>query len=855
MSDERGALHVEFGRLATARKIMGVAASSGSLQQDRLNAERWIERFGGASSADDGASIEKHQHSVVVRPAQEDSDAPWVLYIHGGGLVYYSTDVFQPFLRVLSNALHAPVEAFDYLKAPEHTAQQSIEQLAVHIAERCEELAGRRLVLVGDSVGGLLTLYLSLRVLPEVFSRILLIYPVLDLATERESYQTFGEGYFLDRAAMRRFAEVLRPYFAERGFDPFALSEGDLTLLPECSIVTAGCDVLRDEGLAWVEHLAERSVAAHHRHFPDLPHDFCLYAAKLDSAGRAVAEIAAYQRSGMSPPTDARGSGVALGDLLAAPARKWPDRKAIGDGETAYTFAELERGAQALAAWLTGQGVGAGDRVAVLADKRAAMPMIAVAVWKCGAVYAPLDGAEPEPRLRALLERLTPAVVIALDERDPIGPAEIFLGGKELAALLSEPPAEGAAEAASAAEAADAEDATEPMRPTPLREPDQAAYIIWASSASEPQGVEISDLSLAASFAAHQQMLRLTSDSRVLSLAPFHVDVSLLDTLLPLSLGAYVFQFRALPAGAVMRSVLAREKISHLIAVSMLLGMITGDGRQITPAKLPDLEVVLTGAQVCEPGVVRIWREQLPHTRFLHAFGPPEATIFSVGNEIGHVDAERETAYPIGRPLPGMTAKLVREGAEVHEPDVEAELWIAGPQVMRGYFDRPEQTARVIAELDGTRYLRTGDLCSRDEDGALVFRRHGDGQIGWLAGRRTHLGEISAAALGRPGVEGAVTALIRRNERDVVALVIESADRRLLADVREHLRAELPEYMRPTVLAWAPLDPAGPRTPADERELIRRLGAAAQHANAPFFAISADGAVDPIDEVELCQQQ
>jgi acetyl esterase len=91
---------------------------------------------------------------------------------------------------------------------------------------------------------------------------------------------------------MRRFKSILNPFFPDRGFDPFALSDGDLARLPACSVVTSGCDVLRDEGLAWVSHLADRSVTVRHQHFPDLPHDFCLYAGKLDSARSAVSEIA-----------------------------------------------------------------------------------------------------------------------------------------------------------------------------------------------------------------------------------------------------------------------------------------------------------------------------------------------------------------------------------------------------------------------------------------------------------------------------------------------------------------------------------------------------------------------------------
>jgi non-ribosomal peptide synthetase component F len=288
---------------------------------------------------------------------------------------------------------------------------------------------------------------------------------------------------------------------------------------------------------------------------------------------------------------------------------------AINDGDVSYTFAQLEQGAQTVAAWLSEQGVGTGDRVAVLAEKRAVMPMLAIAIWKCGAVYVPLDASEPVARLRGLLTRLRPVVVIALDDRDPVTPTGRWLGKEQLAAILSGPTA---------------------SHSTVAHRPEQAAYIIFASgSTGEPQGVENSVASLFAYFGNHNQVLRFTSESRVLSLAPFHVDVSIEDTLLPLSLGAFVYQFRNLPAGAVMRAVLGRERITHLIAVSMLLAMITGDGRQITQAKLSSLELVMTGAQVCDPAVMNIWKRQLPGIRVIHAFGPPEATVFSLSYELG----------------------------------------------------------------------------------------------------------------------------------------------------------------------------------------------------------------------------
>lgn len=527
-------------------------------------------------------------------------------------------------------------------------------------------------------------------------------------------------------------------------------------------------------------------------------------------------------------PADNNGAPPAPGDLLVAAATRWPDRTAISDGSARFTFAELEQGAQAVAGRLAGQGVGAGDRVVVLAKKQAVMPLLAVAVWKCGAVYVPLDAAEPGARLRGLLARLKPTAVITLDDRDPDVPGAGWLSGKELAEVLSGP--------------AVAHD-------TVARLPEESAYIVFASGATgEPQGAEISVAGLFAHFGGHNEVLRFTAESRVLSLAPFHVDVSLQDTLLPLSLGAFVHQFRGLPAGAVMRAVIAREEITHLIAVSMLLGMITGDGRQITPDRLPHLELVMTGAQVCDPDVLRVWTRQLPRTRVVQAFGPPEATIFSLTYEVGQKDAERMTACPVGRPLRDTRARIVRDGLEVHEPGVPGELWVGGVPVMRGYFDHPEETARLVLEVDGTRYFRTEDICSYDTDGNIVLHRHGDDQVTWLAGRRTHLREVRRAALGHPGVDRAVVEVVRHNQRDVVALVVVSKARVAMAELTERLR-DLPEYMRPALTAWATAVPAAPAVEHGERQLIQRLSAAAQQSSSRFFALSADGAVETMDEV------
>ncbi|AXX31563.1 amino acid adenylation domain-containing protein [Actinosynnema pretiosum subsp. pretiosum] len=515
-----------------------------------------------------------------------------------------------------------------------------------------------------------------------------------------------------------------------------------------------------------------------------------------------------------------------LGDLVRAAAANWPDRPAVHDGRSGFTFAELERGALALAARLAELGVRPGDRVAVLAEKSALVPALAIGAWKLGAVYAPLDAAQPEPRLRGLLGRLRPRAVLALDDREPVVDDAAWIGRAELDAVLREPA---------------------PDLPSAVRGPDDPAYVIFTSgSTGAPKGVEIGVGSLVAYFGNHNEVLRFTPASRVFSLSPFHFDVSIEDTLLPLSLGAFVHQFRGVHAGAIMRAVIARERITHLIAVSTLLTMITEGGRHVGRKTFPHLEMVMTGAEVCDPGVINLWKAALPEARVFNVYGPTEATIVCTAYEIAEVDPDRTGSYPIGRPLRGVAARIVDDGREVVAPGHVGELWIGGEQVMLGYFDQPEETARRVVEHDGVRYYRTGDMCAYDDNGDIVFHGRDDDEVK-LAGRRVHLGEIRQLVLGSAGVERAAVALVPRGGRDVIALVVMAPDRAVVADVEALLADQLPDYMRPTLLAWSPSPTVSSTGKTDENRLMRRLADAVRDRTATRFAFTADGTAEPAE--------
>ena len=525
---------------------------------------------------------------------------------------------------------------------------------------------------------------------------------------------------------------------------------------------------------------------------------------------------------------DDGGDGASLGRLLAFGAARHPDKVAIDDGRRRFTFGELDAMSQRLAAHLAANGVEPRDRVAVIAEKRSIMPVIAVAIWACGAVYVPLDGEVPEARLLAILGRVRPRIVISL-RGSGVPDGFSGVGRDELEAIALDVASSRFADPCRMA-------GTDP------------AYILFTSgSTGVPKGVEISTGSLLAYFRAHNEVLRFTATSRVISFTPFHFDVSIEDTLLPLSLGAFVYQYRGVLAGGLVRRTLARERITHLIAVSTVLTLISQPFAAVRAEVFPDLGMIMTGAEVCDPKIINLWKERLPGCRLINAYGPTEATIVCLCHTIEAPEPERASAFPIGRPLAGVHCLVLdRDGNEVADGE-HGELCVGGAQVMEGYFDQPSETARALFERNGVRYYRTGDVCYRQPDGSVVYVGRDDDEVK-IAGRRVHLGELRQAVLSLPDVDRVAVGTIDRGGRREIAIVIISADEAILARASGHVARRLPAYMRPSVWGHGRGVSLGATGKTDEKRLLARITALAAASRRTVFRIEDDGTIAPAAE-------
>jgi len=285
---------------ALSRLLALYAESQGSTSLDaRRNSQSALVRGLRLQERGDVAVIERRtsdrQGWCVFEPAGARA-AREIFYVHGGGLVFYSVEDYRSLLQHFAALSQCRVSGFSYPPAPENALPEILASLVDSFDRNLKQVpADTEIVLAGDSIGAYWALYLALRCFPRRFHRLVMIYPVLDLHREYASFEAHGRSHFLSAQTMNWFRALSRETAPLRGilrpFDPQRLDDDELAVLPRIVVASAGCDVLRDEAFSWIEFLSARGVPSVHRHFADLPHDFCLHAGRVPPARLAVNEI------------------------------------------------------------------------------------------------------------------------------------------------------------------------------------------------------------------------------------------------------------------------------------------------------------------------------------------------------------------------------------------------------------------------------------------------------------------------------------------------------------------------------------------------------------------------------------
>ena len=193
---------------------------------------------------------------VPVRAYRPRDARGTVVYFHGGGWVVGNLESVDAVCRALALAAGATVVSVDYRLAPEHPYPAALEDA---LGATRALLTERPLAVAGDSAGGNLAAIVARHLKDDVAAQ-LLVYPVTDAGLNTPAYRQFSEGFGLSAAGMRRFWELYLD--GADGLQPDAspLRAGDLRGLPPAYVLTAECDVLRDDGEAYAHALRDAGV-------------------------------------------------------------------------------------------------------------------------------------------------------------------------------------------------------------------------------------------------------------------------------------------------------------------------------------------------------------------------------------------------------------------------------------------------------------------------------------------------------------------------------------------------------------------------------------------------------------------
>jgi len=483
-------------------------------------------------------------------------------------------------------------------------------------------------------------------------------------------------------------------------------------------------------------------------------------------------------------------------ELMTRQAAATPGALAVRGSNRQLTFQELEERANCLARHLQSLGVVAETPVGLYFERSVDFVVAALAVLKAGGAYVPLDAAYPPGRIDDILK----------DAGIPV-----LLSHKWMAASLAGGPwkiVDLDIDAASI-ESHSAEPLATPVDGHHL------AYIIYTSgSTGRPKGVEVTHANLMHLIRWHQRTFAVSANDRASQISGLAFDAAVWEMWCHLTAGASLHLIdetsRRSPEG--LQNWLVTQKISiGFVPTIMAEHLIAFDWPHNTA-----LRILLTGADTLH----RYPNAGLPFI-LVNNYGPTECTVLvTSGAVLSHGDAHIPS---IGRPIDNTEILFLDAGLKRVAPGEEGEICVAGPQIARGYRNLPELTAeKFVRETDtGLRIYRTGDRGRLLPDGQIAFIGRIDDQIK-IRGFRVESDEVIAHLNSHPQIRNSVVVARGDNadEKALVAYVVPAVGAEVTAaQLREHLKARVPDYMLPSAYVSLPSLPLTTTGKCDKQAL------------------------------------
>jgi len=487
------------------------------------------------------------------------------------------------------------------------------------------------------------------------------------------------------------------------------------------------------------------------------------------------------------------------------------DSPAIVEGLETLTYGAFRARVGALARRLARLGLAPGDRVAILLPKSIRECVAIFAVSAAGGVFVPIHPSLRPRQVRHIVAD-SGARVLLTDAAHAAGLEGALDDLSDLVILDGEAGEDGTA--------------VVPGAPAP----DGLAAILYTSgSTGLPKGVMLSHANLIAGTRIVRTYLGINREDRILSVLPFSFDYGLNQLLTSVEQGARIVLLTPRLGDDVVRA-LESHRITLLAGVPTLWTLLTRAAPHLAKADLSALRAITnSGGSLALPTIERL-RARLPHTAIVLMYGLTEA-FRSTYLPPEEIDRRPDS---IGRAIPETEIFAVTTGGRRARPGEPGILHHRGPTVSMGYWNRPEDTARVLVpdpfpppgSAPGL-VCRSGDLVVEDEDGFFRFIGREDTMIK-TQGFRVSPTEVEAALMETGAFRAAAVIGLPDPSlgQRIHAVTVPAEDAPGTADVLQGLRKALAPHLVPRTIEAVAALPTTPNGKVDYKRLTAERAAA-----------------------------
>jgi long-chain acyl-CoA synthetase len=523
--------------------------------------------------------------------------------------------------------------------------------------------------------------------------------------------------------------------------------------------------------------------------------------------------------------------------FLENSATQHPDKVALISGSERLTYRQIDDEVNRLAHALIAAGVKRGDRVVTFLPNSIEAVLAIFATLKAGAVFVVLNPTTKPDKLAYILNNCRASAMITWGGKLFSDPT-IWIETPHLHSVFML----GANETQTAAVRSAGK---KPIRLEEVRQGtkdvqspakkcidiDLAALIYTSGSTGRPKGVMVTHLNIVSAATSITTYLENTADDVVINMLPLAFDYGLYQLLMMFKVGGTLVLHDSFAFPNVVIEKLIREGVTGFpivpTASAMLLQM------DLSKYSFPKLRYITNTAAALPIEHIRKLRALFPQVKLYSMYGLTEC------KRVSYLPPDQLDVRPasVGRGMPNEEVYIVDEHGDRVGPEVIGELVIRGANVMKGYWELPEETDRCLkpGPLPGEKVLYSGDLFRADEEGYLYFVGRKDDIIK-TRGEKVSPREVEDVIYSLEGVaEVAVIGVpdsILGNAIKAV-LTLHPGAQITRQDVLRHCSARLEDFMMPKLVEFRV------SLPKTESGKISKRMIAEEHQNSSHVATNA----------------